>query len=224
MYCSKCGAKVDEQWKFCKSCGSPVIVSNNQTQQKESLPVIKDLNTSSNQDLSKQIKEWYYLADSDKLGPLSDNEISELIQRGDIKRNTLVWANGFSDWIPAEQSPLSSKFGNVVPFAPLNTISDKWIWALATIPLFISIIAKYIVLFNGLEWWIPTACTIIANLFFVYKDIDEIKKAGQNAEAWLFLGLILVPVYLYVRESKTNKKYMPLAVWCLLFIIDVMTS
>jgi hypothetical protein len=214
MFCSKCGAKVDEQWKFCKSCGSLVIVPSDQAPQKELLP-------ESNQELSKQTIEWYYLAGSDKLGPVSDNEISEMIQRGDIKRNTLVWATGFADWIPAGQSPLSSKFGNVVPFAPLNTISDKWIWALACLPAFIFWIVKYFALLNGWEWWVPGACQIVANVFFFSKDIDEIKKAGQDAEAWLYLGLILVPVYLYVRESKTNKKYAPLVVWCVLFFIDL---
>ena len=68
MFCSKCGAKVDEQWKFCKSCGSLVIVPSDQAPQKELLP-------ESNQELSKQTIEWYYLAGSDKLGPVSDNEI-----------------------------------------------------------------------------------------------------------------------------------------------------
>ena len=213
MFCSKCGAKVDEQWKFCKSCGSLVIVPSDQAPQKEPLP-------ESNQELSKQAVEWYYLVGSDKLGPISDNEISEMIQRGDIKRNTLVWATGFTDWVPAGQSPLSSKFGNVVPFAPLNTISDKWVWALATIPLTISIIAEYFVLSNGLEWWVPYICTIIPDLFFIYKDIDEIKKVGQDVEAWLVLGLIVIPVYLYVRESKTNKNYAPLVVWCVLCLIN----
>ena len=29
MYCIKCGAKVDEQWKFCKSCGSPIPLNSN---------------------------------------------------------------------------------------------------------------------------------------------------------------------------------------------------
>ena len=80
---------------------------------------------------------------------------------------------------------------------------------------------KYFAFLNGWEWWVPVACQIVANVFFICKDIDEIKKAGQDAEAWLYLGLILVPVYLYVRESKTNKKYAPLVVWCVLFFIDL---
>lgn len=210
MFCSKCGAKVDEQWKFCKSCGSSVIVTSDQIPQKEPLSEL-------NQESSKQTMEWYYLAGSDKLGPISDNEISEMIQRGDIKKNTLVWSTGLTDWVPAEQSPLSSKFENVVSFAPASKITDLWFWALAVIPTLSVSLLTFFGLFKR-HPFLP----LVYNIFFLYEDIKVLKKAGQVVGAWKYWGVIMPPVYLYIRASKTNKQYAPLIVWFLLGLIDVM--
>ncbi len=227
MYCRKCGAKVDEQSKFCQACGTPTLNSTVPTTQEAPISSLaKDtaipesrikMNESDNQQT-----DWYYLEGSNKKGPFNYAQMADLIRSGSVQRSTLVWTAGLSDWIAAGQGSLSKEFENIVPFAPLSEISDKWIWALAVLPLaIISPAAEYITRLNGLDSWIPIACTVVANIFFLYKDSDELKKAGQDAEKWLFLGLILVPVYLYIRESKTNKKYAPVGIWCLLFVFSL---
>ena len=106
------------------------------------------------------------------------------------------------------------------------TISEKWLWALATIPILTSIIL-------GKNWYalVPysiaqhtyllSIIVIVANIVFLSLDVSEIKKSGKDVGAWIWTGLLLVPVYLYVREKNTNKNYAPLIVWSILFILSL---
>ncbi len=106
-----------------------------------------------------------------------------------------------------------------------DIVSDKWVWSLATIPLVAGWIVPSILLGMGISGgYMSTLIVIILNIVFLSQDIKEIKNSGMNAESWLYLGFILVPVYLFVRESKTNKNYAPGIVWCVLFFLDLIVS
>ncbi|MBS1717760.1 MAG: DUF4339 domain-containing protein [Armatimonadetes bacterium] len=48
--------------------------------------------------------EWYYIGHYGQLGPLSLDQMEELIQGGVIVRDTFVWKSGSSDWVQAEKS------------------------------------------------------------------------------------------------------------------------
>jgi len=51
-------------------------------------------------------KQWHYQqASGDQCGPLPISVVQNLIQQGDIVRNTLVWADGLSDWTQAQYVP-----------------------------------------------------------------------------------------------------------------------
>lgn len=43
---------------------------------------------------------WYYLADGEQQGPVSDGELDALLREGEIERSTLVWRAGMSEWQP----------------------------------------------------------------------------------------------------------------------------
>ena len=97
--------------------------------------------------------------------------------------------------------------------------SDKFIWALATVPLAVSWFGPALF---GLRGTILTIIVIVLNIVFMTCDATELKKAGLDANSWLWLGFVLVPVYLFVRESKTNRNWAPGIVWCVLFFIDLL--
>ena len=63
--------------------------------------------------------DWYYIGHYGQLGPLTRDQIDELVQGGVIARDTYVWATGMSDWLPAEGCPdLRPHFVNTVPNTP----------------------------------------------------------------------------------------------------------
>jgi len=43
---------------------------------------------------------WYYHSGGQQLGPVSDAELTNLLQSGRINRNTPVWREGMADWQP----------------------------------------------------------------------------------------------------------------------------
>lgn len=47
--------------------------------------------------------DWYYIGHYGQLGPLTLEQMEELIQGGVIVRETYVWATGMASWLPAEQ-------------------------------------------------------------------------------------------------------------------------
>jgi len=86
-------------------------------------------------------------------------------------------------------------------------LPDKWAWTLACIP---------VLNFADVGWII----CIILNTVFAILDINELKKKGHNPSGWIWLGLFLIPVYLFIRASKTNKKYGYAITWCVLFVLS----
>jgi TM2 domain-containing membrane protein YozV len=49
------------------------------------------------------LAEWYYIGHYGQLGPLTREQIDELVDGGVIERETYVWHSGMSDWKPAIQ-------------------------------------------------------------------------------------------------------------------------
>lgn len=55
--------------------------------------------------------DWYYIGHYGQLGPLTFEQVEELIQGGVIGRDSYVWRHGFQDWLPAERvSELNNAF------------------------------------------------------------------------------------------------------------------
>lgn len=55
---------------------------------------------------------WHYVEQGQQIGPVSDEQFSELVRTGQIKAETLVWREGMANWSPYEkiqtgQQPIS---------------------------------------------------------------------------------------------------------------------
>jgi hypothetical protein len=48
---------------------------------------------------------WYIAEGKDNRGPLTDEELADLVHAHVLKPNTLVWCRGFSEWKPAGEIP-----------------------------------------------------------------------------------------------------------------------
>jgi hypothetical protein len=44
--------------------------------------------------------EWFYAVGSERRGPVPQEEFDELVRKGEITPETLVWREGFEDWRP----------------------------------------------------------------------------------------------------------------------------
>lgn len=109
-----------------------------------------------------------------------------------------------------------------------DELPEKWMWALATVPITVSWILAGILaaVFENRDpsrlARITTVTTILLNIIFLSLDVKILKKTGRDIEKALWLGFILVPVYLFVRAAKYSKKYAPAIVWCVLFVLDIL--
>jgi hypothetical protein len=51
------------------------------------------------------VADWYYIGHYGQLGPLTREQIDELIDGGVISRESYVWSTGMAEWLPAERVP-----------------------------------------------------------------------------------------------------------------------
>lgn len=67
-----------------------------------------------------------------------------------------------------------------------------------------------------------TVLIIALNCIFFILDKKELESKGNQPENWIWLGLFLVPVYLFMRASKVGKKYGYAITWCGLFLLSLL--
>lgn len=167
-------------------------------------------------------KEWFY-HDDDRgadLGPYSVNGL-----RGRITRDTLVWMAGLGEWKKAAAVPeLAEIIACIKPELPPSAISDKWFWCLASLPLTVPYWLPVLLQGCNRVQEIDLIVTWVLNIIFITLDIKALKKAGRDIERVLWLGLVLVPVYMFVRAAKYTKRYGAPIVWCVLFMLSLTTS
>jgi hypothetical protein len=60
--------------------------------------------------------EWYYVGQYGQLGPLSEEQMVELVESGVVVTETYVWKRGMPDWIRADSVPLFRQ--RLTPSAP----------------------------------------------------------------------------------------------------------
>lgn len=154
--------------------------------------------------------EWYCFEDGERKGPFLEMQIADSLGNGSSTSETLVWRSGFADWKRIRDTELRTYLQNDIPPVPLSVISDKWMWCLATVPLVLGAIED--------ETW-GLVVGLILNTVFLILDIGLLKKSGRQAGAWLWLGLLIVPIYMGVRAYHTNKNWIPLIVWVVLFVL-----
>ncbi len=70
--------------------------------------------------------DWYYIGHYGQLGPLTREQIDELIDGGVISRDTYVWQVGMPEWLPADRiielrnSFNASSLGSTPPPPPMS--------------------------------------------------------------------------------------------------------
>ena len=94
LYCSKCGKEVAGDSTFCGNCGEKV--SNVQNNIHSTTTAKTESNTSYHDGESDQ---WFYVIGDKTLGPVSKEDLMQMLSRGEISEDTWVWIKGMSDWV-----------------------------------------------------------------------------------------------------------------------------
>lgn len=50
--------------------------------------------------------QWFYVQDAKRVGPVSQSQLLELLEQGELQWDVLVWNKKLSDWIKASESEL----------------------------------------------------------------------------------------------------------------------
>ena len=48
---------------------------------------------------------WYYAHNGKQAGPISEPEVREMVNRGDLRGSDLVWKKGSPDWVEIRSIP-----------------------------------------------------------------------------------------------------------------------
>jgi len=50
-------------------------------------------------------REWHYLVDGSRVGPISEEELVQKLRSNEIPTDAYVWGVGYEDWVPACEVP-----------------------------------------------------------------------------------------------------------------------
>ncbi|MCP4932765.1 MAG: DUF4339 domain-containing protein [bacterium] len=65
---------------------------------------------------------WHYELNGEHQPPVHLEAIKTMIAQGQITPQTLVWQDGMTEWLPAEQTPLQPFLPRVAPFNPYEDL------------------------------------------------------------------------------------------------------
>ena len=192
MICPKCNAEISDNTNFCPKCGAKI-------------------------EYDDPVGGWYYIDEGKKYGPLSLDDIITDIENGYVIRSTPVWREGYQDFLPANRTELNKYIVQYSDTIPVEQISAKWLWALATVPFALNLIVFSITH----ETLAVNIVSFICNSILLILDIRQVDKSGIRLKNWIYLGFVFIPVYIFARPSMTTKKYGPAITWVIMFFVYV---
>ena len=201
MFCKYCGASIATDSLFCSSCGKSVNSEE----------------IGQNEKKNGETNTWFYQNNNHLVIRMSYEEMVNKIKNGVIDFNGKVRADKDSEWTPLSNSVFASIIDNLPPRQV--SISDKWVWCLAILPILIPILLKRFGILPSTFTYDWIICVFFNGLFLIL-DKNEIEKSGIY-ESWSYLGIILVPLYLVIREVKTNHNYSPAIINAFILAVDI---
>jgi len=173
---------------------------------------------------------WFYNNNkNEKHGPVSETQLVNMLNAEVITPETFVWCQGMEKWLPANQTKLIAQAVTAPPRPSGDMITNKWVWVMALWPLLNATVylsleqnemnacVKAMSMVAGICDGVVDANAGVRNLkvmgfniifgsFFVIKDWQNLYKLGYKNWWMLPLGIVLDPVYLFVRAHKVKQR------------------
>lgn len=174
--------------------------------------------------------DWFYEEGGQRRGPVSESQMIEFIRSGRITYGTLVWKEGFPEWLKVENTALGTHlYGASPPPISGRHINNTVVWILAFSPILgmfmESIVAHTLnegyvadVVFHANKYWF---ITLALNIGLSYLDENRLERAGWDTsrfKGWTWL----VPVYLFQRAKNLNQGKGYFVTWIVCFVLDLM--
>jgi GYF domain 2 len=180
-------------------------------------------------DTIKTDEAWFYALGGQRLGPVSADELRELLATQTIDGETAIWRKGMADWQPLGKTDIGARIEETPPPIHPNDVNNGFVWALAVAPIayiFVQIaVIDYQALHLGedvsfssaLIWLIPA----LANATLCILDEKQLKHAGYNSGWMTLFALLLAPVYLFMRAQRLRQTPSYGYVWIASFIVSI---
>ena len=164
------------------------------------------------EEYESQLK-WFYEFNGKRIGEVLPIEIKILIENGQVDRSTKVWNKQLTDWKPICETELNDLIGHELAPPPLegDSVNNRFIWLLAFAPILTYILEYF--LFGGEKLWFALA----VNTVIAFLDEQMLKRAGHNVKKWSW-SIFVVPVYLWIRSSKTKQSKITFWLWLIFFV------
>ncbi len=179
------------------------------------------------------ISEWYYVDNGVRKGPISPENIKDLLNKKQIQADTQVWRKGMGDWKSIRESDLAEFVHAVPPAVSPLLIGNGLVWIIAILPLLFGLIDAAIVsdnqrrlatalvigspyhLAKGLPWYVP----FLSNIAFGWFDERRLRRAGYSSHWMTAAYALLMPVYLVIRAKRLQQRPSYAIVWIVMFIL-----
>jgi hypothetical protein len=175
---------------------------------------------------------WYFTESGQRKGPIATANLLELLRAEKISGDTPVWRKGFADWQPLRATDLGGHLPDSPPPVAPTHVNNGLVWAIAVAPIPYGIFGGFI---QALEMDTPVEPHPLLQLTSVFvpvainaalclADERQIKRAGY-ADRWLTLfGVLLAPVYLFLRAKRLRQTPSYGYAWVVSFIITLVLS
>lgn len=159
---------------------------------------------------------WYYEERGTRIGPVTTEQMTALLQSGSLTLTSKVWKKGLADWTKLSDTELSPKLSasEEPPALSATQISNVYAWLLAALPLPLFAIAALYSAATGNELYGAGVglVVVVLTISLLICDSDVLKKAGhETPAAWIWIGCLIlanvaVPVYLYQRTKALKQR------------------
>ncbi|WP_442485152.1 GYF domain-containing protein [Aeoliella sp. SH292] len=157
---------------------------------------------------------WFVAIGGSKQGPFTENQLHSLIAAGNIDSMTLVWTEGYADWLPAATVPglFSGHNGR-------QSHADEQLKWSELLPVFR--------LFNDGSWARPwVVCLAIALLFpllvIEYQGVENVDLVGASVAFSLYFSLLWTAFFHWCIDPGRLGAIRLLGTWLLTATIGVL--
>jgi hypothetical protein len=167
---------------------------------------------------------WHYSSKGERYGPVTADDLVELINQNMITEKSLVWNINLSDWIPILESEFETYLRDITQPPPLSgsAVNNTYVWILAFAPIIGSIFEGLVGVVTGISLGSLWIITVVLNVVLCNFDEKKLRNAGYDTSK---LGsYFVVPIYLYNRTKLLKQNYGYFITWCLVFLLLLFPS
>ncbi|EBX7331777.1 DUF4339 domain-containing protein [Salmonella enterica subsp. enterica serovar Sandiego] len=175
---------------------------------------------------------WHYEKNGVRHDNVTEADITERIQRGELTASTLVWQPGMTGWKALSETSLATALmqSTTPPALPGHRIPGGVVWTLAFAPFLGYALELWVAGLQGMvfeeaydavaqePYWL---ITLLLNILLGYLDERKLRKAGVDTTAFGKLAW-LIPVYLWRRAKVLGQKPAYFWVWLVTLIVTAL--